>query len=182
MNWTDLIQEICARTGMPHDEVRDVMNAQREIVLDALGRGEDVPLAGVGTLSSRWQEARALRSVHEHRKIMLDGRFIPRFRPGKRIKDVLLSRTPQLWRDPAHQAAWRISETLVGDLNLYHQDRAPQLSPDAPLDAVQQTCEASFGPLWTRVMHAYEAQVPAAVRAQRTYLLIAARRRWSAER
>ena len=182
MNWTDLIKEICARTGLPQDQVKDVMGAQREIVLEALARGEDVPLAGVGTLGSRWQEARTLRSLQEQRKIMIDGRFIARFRPGKQIRDVLLSRTPQLWREPSHQAAWRISETLVGDLNLYHGDRAPAFSPDAPMDTVQKTCEASFGPLWNRVIHAYESQVPAAVRAQRTYLLIAARRRWSAER
>ena len=110
MNWTDLIKEICARTGLPQDQVKDVMGAQREIVLEALARGEDVPLAGVGTLGSRWQEARTLRSLQEQRKIMIDGRFIARFRPGKQIRDVLLSRTPQLWREPSHCRRGRLED------------------------------------------------------------------------
>ena len=140
-----------------------------------------MPLPGLGHLGSRWQEARTLRTVQEQRKIVLDGRFVPRFRASKGVRDALLGRTPQLWKDPAHQAAWRIAETLVGDLNLYHKDKAPTLEQNQELAAVQKTCEAAFGPLWSRVVSAYDSQVPAAVRATRPYLLLIARRRWSVQ-
>lgn len=182
MNTAELISEICASTGLSRAQVQTMLSAQREVVLAALQRGDDVPVPGLGRLSSRWQEARTLRTLVEQRKMMLDGRFVPRYKPSKAVRDALLSRTPQLWKDPAHQAAWRVCETLIGDLNLYHKDKAPAFNPDADLDAVQRQCEAAFGPLWTRVVHAYESQVPAAVRTARAYLLLSARRRWSTNR
>lgn len=180
MNRSDLVTEIAERTGLPRAAVQRVLKAQGEVALEVLARGESVTIPGLGSLGGRWQEARTLRTVHDQRKMILDGRFIPRFRSGKAVRDVLLARTPQLWKDPAHQAAWRVSETLVGDLSLYHKDKAPSLDPNLDLDAVKQACEAAFGPIWTRVVTAYETQVAASIRATRPYLLLSARRRWSA--
>lgn len=181
MRWRDLIARTATRADVPKAVVQRVLNAFVEETLEALSQGEEVTLRGIGTLGSRWREMRSLRSIQSRRKMMLDGRYIPRFRAATRLRGVLAARTPQNWRSPQHQAAWRVAEALVSDLNLYHADRAPALAPDADCDAVDAACLTSFGPLWSRVVNTYERDVAADVRADTAYLQLAAQRRWTRE-
>ena len=89
-------------------------------------------------------------------------------------------RTPQLLRDPAHQRAWRLAETMIGDLGLYHVSDTPtDLSPESTLAEVDASCRRSLGAAWGRARAAYEEKTPAPVREVRDYLAMAARRRWA---
>lgn len=179
MTLKTLISRLAERTGHSQAEVRALLAALAELTIETVSAGDELPLPEIGRLSARWQEPRAVRSPRDKRRIMLDGRFIPRFRPSEKFRQALSARTPQLWRDPAHQNAWRVVETLLGDLELYHPDKTPRLSADWPLHEVANTCADSFGALWTRVTRAYEQQVDQELRSQRDYLLLSAQRRWS---
>ena len=182
MNWSQLSAEVAARSGVPPKEAHAVLSALVEVTLEALAKGDDVVLRGLGTLSSRWQGMRTLRSVSGSRKLMLDGRFVPRFRAASRLRAALLTRSPQRWRDPEHQSAWRIAETLIGDLALYHGANSPgEISQDTPLDEVGAACRGAFGGAWMRVTGAWEVQVSPQVRDEKDYLLLAARRRFGRE-
>lgn len=173
------MRRVAGRTDLPESRVRDILHATVAVSLEALSAGEDVPLRGLGVLSSRWRDAATLRAVGDHRRMRVDGRFVPRFRAARRLRSTLAERTPQRWRDPAHQAAWRVAETLVGDLALYHQARAPRLSPEAAAPDVDAACAAAFGPLWRKVRESYDSRVPAEVRAADDYLALAAKGRWA---
>lgn len=112
----------------------------------------------------------------------LDGRFVVRYRTSKRLKQALAGRTPQRWPDPEPQKAWRVAETLVGDLALYQQARAPQgITPSTPLDEVLAACRRSSGALWLQVEASYAERVPDRVRLEQDYLALAARSEWVIE-
>ena len=179
MNWTELIERVAERTGLPQAQVKETLDTLTEVVLASIRDGEDVRLRGLCTLSLRWQEGRQLRSVADHRRIVLDGRWVPRLRPAASVREVALARSPQRWRDPRQQSAWQLAETLIGDLDLYHRGRAPLVSRDAPLPEVADACREAFGTDWARVMTTWEAQVPVDVRAEGDHLLRTARVRWS---
>lgn len=178
MNWSDLIERVCERTGRPADEVKEILECFVDVALESLADGHDVSVRGLGTISSRWLEPRSLRSVHDSRRLMLDGRWVPRYRASSRVREALLSRTPQRWRDPRHQAAWRLAEALVGDLDLYHGDRAPQLEEQTPLPMVASICAVAFGPVWERVVRTWNAQVPPGISTEGQHLLRVAHERW----
>lgn len=181
MNRSELIRALSERSGVSQADARRVMDALSEVTREALLADEAVPLKGVGTLRSQWRPSKAIRSIRDRRKVMLDGRYGVRFQASGALKAALAARTPQRWRDPAHQRAWREAETLLGDLELYHADDAPNgLDPALSDDALGAACEDAFGPMWDRVVMSFEARVDAAVREERDYLLLAARRRWCA--
>ena len=111
---------------------------------------------------------------------MLDGRFVVRYRTSKRVKDALSGRTPQLWRDPAHQAAWRSAETLIGDVDLYHASDVPtSLTSASSPEEIDRVCSKAFGPVWNQVVESYEQRVPEEIRSQRSYLTLAAMELWA---
>jgi len=181
MNWSELIERVADHTGLPQAQVKETLDALTSVVLTSIGQGEDVRLRGLCTLSLRWQEGRQLRSVADHRRIMLDGRWVPRLRPSSTVRQLALARSPQRWRDPRHQTAWRLAETLIGDLDLYHHGQAPLVTEVMALDQVAEACEQAFGPAWERVVETWVTRVPADVRAEEDHLLRVARARWRVE-
>lgn len=178
MNGTDMVSAIHDRTGIPRDQIKEVLDALTSMVVEALAQGEEVSLRGLGAFGARWQQPRSLRSVQDQRRLVLDGRWVPRFRPASALREALLQRSPQRWRDPRHQAAWRLAEALVGDLDLYQHARAPQLDEDTPLPMVASICAVAFGATWERVIQTWNAQVPDEIRADGDHLLRVAQQRW----
>jgi nucleoid DNA-binding protein len=177
MNREELAKRLSARTDLTPTQVTRVLRALEVEVVDAVAAGEPVSLGAIGRFSVKWRDSRTFRSVADFRKIVVDGRYAVHFRVGKRLRDAAASRTPQYWRDPRHQQAWRISETLLGDLALYHRERAPRGIPadDTLAEAVLQD---AFGDAWSNVRRAYEAKVPEDVRSQLDHVLRSARARW----
>lgn len=180
MNWNELVDAVAARTGQPKALVRAILNAATAEVGARVATGDEVRLKGLGTLTSRWQNARTLRAVHDARKIALDGRWVPRFRSSAALRGALLLRSPQRWRDPRHQAAWRLAEALIGDLELYHGRSVPRLDEDTPLPMVAPICEVAFGPVWDRVLRTWNEKIPEDVRRDGQQLLRVAHLRWRA--
>lgn len=181
MKWSELVDRVAARTGQPRDSVKKSLDALAPVVLEALDAGEEVNLRHICTIGLRWQEGRQLRSVSDQRRIVLDGRWTPRIRASSALRASGLARSPQQWRDPRHQTAWRLAETLIGDLDLYHHDQAPMLPKDLPLELVAAACAESFGPAWTRVLTTWAEQTPEDVRVEGNQLMQVARARWVVE-
>ncbi len=178
MNTSELILAVSERTGLSRAQVREVVQALTQIVLEQAAAGEEVQLRGICTIGARWTDARPLRSVQDRARLTLDGRWLPRLRAASALKEATLQRSPQRWRDPRHQSAWRLAEALVSDLDLYHHAQAPTLSADTPLPMVASICAVAFGPLWERVVNTWNASVPFTIRAEGDHLLHEALRRW----
>lgn len=177
MTWSELTRRVAERSGESRAAATRVLEALLEEISAGIESGETVNLPRVGRLTSTWREARTLRSVEDGRKLMLDGRYVPRFRPATALRDRLAAKTPQHWKDPAHQAAWRVAETLIGDLALYHGSLAPaDLTAELPPDEVEQRCATSFGSHWERVRTAFGERAPGITAP---LLGLSARRRWA---
>jgi len=180
MKYSELVDRLAAKSGRSKREVRDVLSALASVGVDALAAGEEVPLRGLCTIGSRWQAARPVRSIQSRRRMMLDGRFVVRYRTSSKVRDALLGRTPQLWKEPGHQEAWRMAETLVSDLDVYHGSSAPtDITGAASSERVRQRCQECFGPVWSQVVDSYDRRVPEGVRSQRDYLAMAAIQQWA---
>lgn len=179
MNGTDLIERVAERTGLSRAEVRRVLHALEQVAAEGVAAGDRVSLPGLGTLVVRELAPRTIRNVADMRKMMVGRRHTVRFRPAAALKQAVAGRASQTWRHPEHQAAWRLAETLIADLELYHANHVPRLPARAADEVVHQLCEGAFGPLWTRVLDSYQARVEAAVRAEHDYLADAARHRWA---
>ena len=140
-----------------------------------------MPLRQIGSITAVWRNPRLVRNVRDARPMHLDGRFVPRFKASKVLKERLAERTPQHWKDPRHQEARQVAATLVDDLDLYHGTKAPQgLSPTMSSEAVRACCAEAFGALWTQVTAAYDGKVDAEVRSQKDHLAEVAITTWAA--
>lgn len=179
MNQRQLIDALAASTGESKAAVSRVLAALGEVVHTSVADGEPVPIPGVGKIVTAWRGPRVLRQVKNGRKMRIGGRFVPQLRPSGKLKETAANRTDQSWRDPAHQRAWRMAETLVGDLALYHEDQLPDLDSDDELGAVDKACESALGDAWRRARATYEQDIPADVRRSKDHLAQTARERWS---
>lgn len=182
MKWSHLIQQVARTTGEDTRAVRDILRAMMQVVANAVVHGDEdsVHLRGLGTIERRWRQPRKVRLVSDGRQVQLDGRYSIVFKPARGLRGRLAGLTPQLWRDPAHQAARRLAEALVGDLELYHSFQVPtDLSWELDGAGVRQRCRKAFGPLWERVESTYAGQVPGDVHQEFDHLARVALRRWA---
>lgn len=183
MNWRALVGRTAAVTGMPKSQIDRVLEAFVKVAAEAITAPGTVKLKRIGTLSAEWRDGRVLRSPRDQRRMFLDGRFQLTFRPAESVKQQLAAATPQHWRDATHQGAWRLAETLLSDLELYHPDKVPRsLGLETPEGEVRTACEQAFGQHWRRVISTWEQGVPEPVRASRDYLALCARMRWGTVR
>ena len=181
MNTNELVSAIVERTGLPREEVKRTLEALRAVIEDVLTLGGEVNLRGLFTIGARWTEPRSVRSVSDRQRLVLDGRWAPRLRPSDGLRDLLMQRSPQRWRDPRHQVAWRLADALIGDLDLYHRAQVPVIDRRATLDDIARDCAQAFGPTWDRVLTTWTEQIPAEVREEGQHLLHVARQRWGVE-
>ncbi len=160
-------------------DTRRVLSALRSVIEESLTAGEPVVLHGLGTLRLRRLAPRTIRNIQDFRKMYLGERLTVSFRPSAGLRRRVSESLPQHWKDPGHQAAWRLSEALLGDLELYHAEKVPSgLSGDD--DAVRSRCKEAFGKLWPHVLEIYERDVPETVRRQHDHIANTARTRWGA--
>jgi len=179
VNQRQLIDALAAQSGESKATVARVLTALGEAVHEAIATGDEVSLPQIGKIITSWRGPRVLRQIQNGRKMRIGGRYVPQLRPSSRLKQTAADRTDQSWRDPDHQRAWRLAETLIGDLELYHQERLPSLDSEQGPDAVHADCTKALGEAWRRARATYEQDIPAAVRDENDYLADAALDHWS---
>lgn len=178
MTWTDLSRRVAERAGLPAATTRRALDALLEELVTSLEKGEELRLPRIGTFSAVWRKPRALRSLTDGRKMFLSGRYVPRFKVSTALRSRLEGRTAQNWRDPAHQKAWRLAETLIADLAAYHPSSVPtDITPDLDVAQVQARCAAAFGPAWALAAATFGERTPPETHGE-GYLGLAAARRW----
>lgn len=182
VNWSAVVARTAKRSGLPVTQVEAVLEAFVEVVHDAAKSLETVRLQGLGTLAPEWHEPHVVRAPRDARKMYLDGRYQVRFRVAEPLRRALAGLSPQHWRDAQHQTAWRVAETLVSDLELYHGDKVPRGLLSLSASEIEDRCTMALGQQWRRAVQTFEQRVPAEVRAARNHLIEAARTRWSERR
>lgn len=179
MNQRQLIDALAAQSGESKAAVARVLQALGATVHEAVAQGDEVALPQIGKIVATWRGPRVLRQIQNGRKMRIGGRYVPQLRASSRLKETAADRTDQSWRDPDHQRAWRLAETLIGDLELYHQDHLPSLDAEQGPDAVHADCTKALGEAWRRARSTFESDVPASIRSENDYLADAALDHWA---
>jgi DNA-binding protein HU-beta len=87
MNKSDLVQVVAEKAGLNKSAAEKAVNAVFEGISDALGKGDKVSLVGFGTFSVSQRAPRVCRNPRTGEKINVAAANVPKFKPGKGLKD-----------------------------------------------------------------------------------------------
>ena len=92
MNQAQLIDAIAAdpqNTGTSKTAIKFVLDAQARIAHDALAKGDEVTLIGLGKLTVKERSARTGRNPRTGEAVEIAGKKAPHFSAAKVLKDAL---------------------------------------------------------------------------------------------
>lgn len=89
MNKTELIDFIAANADIPKATAARALESTLEAVKTTLQQGESVSLVGFGTFAVGTRAARTGRNPRTGTTIDITEAKVPKFRPGKALKDAL---------------------------------------------------------------------------------------------
>ncbi len=87
MTKSELVEAIQEKTGIAKKDISKVMDAAIETVTDTLMDGDKVSLVGFGTFQVSNRKARTGQNPQTGEKIEIPARRVPKFTPGKTLKD-----------------------------------------------------------------------------------------------
>ncbi len=89
MNKGQLIDAVASHAGLTKVQAEKALNAVIEAVSESLGKGENVALIGFGTYSVAKRAARNGKNPRTGATIKIPARKVPKFTPGKGLKDLV---------------------------------------------------------------------------------------------
>ena len=89
MKQSDLEAAISAQAGISQREAKAALGAITGTVAQALGRGDEVAIAGLGKFAVSDRAARQGRNPKTGEPVEIAARKAPVFRPAKALKDAL---------------------------------------------------------------------------------------------
>ena len=88
MNKGDLINEV-AQIVSTKKQAQDVVDSVFAAITNALQKNEPVQIAGFGSFKTAKREARTGRNPQTGAEIKIAARMVPKFVPGKALKDAV---------------------------------------------------------------------------------------------
>ncbi|MFP4452686.1 MAG: HU family DNA-binding protein [Desulfobacterales bacterium] len=88
MNKADLVNEV-AKVVSTKKEAQAAVDCVLQTITKGLSKGDSVTLVGFGTFKSVKREARTGRNPQTGAPIRISARKVPKFTPGKGLKDAL---------------------------------------------------------------------------------------------
>ena len=89
MNKSELIDAVASETDLSRADASRATDAVLDSIIAALGKGDQVALAGFGTFSVRKRAARAGRNPQTGETIQIKASKSPGFKAGKAFKDAV---------------------------------------------------------------------------------------------
>ena len=89
MNKSDLIEHIARQADISKAGASRALEAAIDAITEALKNGDSVSLVGFGTFVATEREARTGRNPRTGVAIKIAKAKVPKFRPGKALKDAL---------------------------------------------------------------------------------------------
>jgi DNA-binding protein HU-beta len=92
MNRVELVSSIASAAELKKTDVDKVLNAFIDVVKATLADGDDVRLIGFGTFYTVHRDASEGRNMRTGEPMHIPARDLPKFKPGKQLKDAVASR------------------------------------------------------------------------------------------
>lgn len=89
MNQAELIDTIATNAGIKKSDAAKVVQAVFEGITSALGRGEEVRLAGFGIFEVAERAAREGRNPRTGEVVQISASKTPKFKPAKQLRDAV---------------------------------------------------------------------------------------------
>ena len=89
MNKSELIDHIAQQADISKAAASRALEAAIDVITDTLKNGDSVSLVGFGTFVATEREARTGRNPRTGVAIKIAKAKVPKFRPGKALKDAL---------------------------------------------------------------------------------------------
>ncbi|AWK87186.1 HU family DNA-binding protein [Azospirillum thermophilum] len=89
MNKNDLVTHVADASGLSKADATKAVDAVFEGISDSLKKGDEVRLVGFGTFAVAERAASEGRNPRTGEKITIPASKLPKFKPGKTLKDAL---------------------------------------------------------------------------------------------
>lgn len=89
MNQAELIEAVASASGIKKTDAAKVIQSVFEGITGALGRGEEVRLAGFGIFEVADRAAREGRNPRTGEVVAIAASKAPKFKPAKQLRDAL---------------------------------------------------------------------------------------------
>jgi len=89
MTKTDLIKKMAKNLEMTKAQAGRAVDAILNEMKDSLAKGEDVQLTGFGSFTTAQRAERTGRNPQTGQPIKIPAKTVPKFRPGKGLKEAL---------------------------------------------------------------------------------------------
>lgn len=89
MNQAELIETVASAAGIKKTEAAKVVQSVFEGISSALGRGEEVRLAGFGIFEIAERAAREGRNPRTGEVVQISASKAPKFKPAKQLRDAV---------------------------------------------------------------------------------------------
>ena len=87
MNKVEFVTAVAEKAEMSKKDAEKAVNAFTEVVTEALAKGEKIQLVGFGTFEVTERAAREGRNPITGESITINASKLPKFKPGKALKD-----------------------------------------------------------------------------------------------
>lgn len=87
MNKAQLIEKIAQKSKLTKSDAEFFLDSTLEVISTAIARGDDVKIVGFGCFSKSKRQARIGRNPQTGKEVKIAEAFVPKFRPGKELKD-----------------------------------------------------------------------------------------------
>ena len=89
MNKAEMADRLAARTGLSKSVAKEAVDVVFAAIREALANGEEVRIAGFGTLGIRSRPARTGRNPRTGEAVSILASALPTFKAGKTLKDAV---------------------------------------------------------------------------------------------
>lgn len=89
MNKADLAEAVMGKIGGTKKGAEDAVDTVFDTITSAMSKGEDVSIAGFGVFAVKHRAAREARNPRTGEKVRVPASKVPKFRPGKGLKDAV---------------------------------------------------------------------------------------------
>ncbi|GBD07158.1 DNA-binding protein HU [bacterium HR21] len=89
MNKAGLVAAIAQKAGISKAVAEKALKGAVDAITEALSKGESVSLVGFGTFSVQQRSSRKGRNPRTGARITIPARKVPKFTPGKTLRDIV---------------------------------------------------------------------------------------------
>jgi DNA-binding protein HU-beta len=89
MNKSEFVDAIADKADLAKSDAAKVIDAMVDVIGEQLNNGEQITLVGFGTFLVSRREARKGRNPQTGKEIDIAASNVPRFKPGKALKDAV---------------------------------------------------------------------------------------------